>query len=204
MFPSWFTLHFNCTGLEIGLYIETPDWANQPSENDKICIGNWSDIKYISIAMDTSLMYQSIPSLTIPPSPSDPRGFARFHCPEDPVFAQISFELDKFSTVSKEKCRNFSICFKETGGGLKSRCSCAVSYQEKMSTVSLITQTIFGHFSHFDKILRSVIFATTRSSLKFWVSYIARFIINIRSISRPAYSWSIDRVYLIYSQSRKP
>ena len=37
------------------------------------------------------------------------------------------FELEKFSTVLKEKCRNFSICFKETGGSLKSKCSCAVS-----------------------------------------------------------------------------
>ena len=39
------------------------------------------------------------------------------------------FELEKFSTVLKEKCRNFSICFKETGDILKSSCSCAVSCQ---------------------------------------------------------------------------
>ena len=32
------------------------------------------------------------------------------------------FELKKFRTVLKEKCRNFSICFKETGISLKSRC----------------------------------------------------------------------------------
>ena len=79
-------------------------------------------------------MYQSIPSLTIPrATPGD------FHVltarGEGRVFAQLSlpgdrgFELDKFSTVLKEKCRNFSICLKETGGSLKSRCSCAVSHQ---------------------------------------------------------------------------
>ena len=28
-----------------------------------------------------------------------------------------------------EVAANFSICFKETGGSLKSRCSCVVSYQ---------------------------------------------------------------------------
>ena len=39
------------------------------------------------------------------------------------------FESEKFSTVLKERCRNFSICFRETGGSLKSKCSCAVSYQ---------------------------------------------------------------------------
>ena len=65
------------------------------------------------------IMYQLIPSLTIPPS--DPRGFARSHCPgERRVFAQFSlpggqgFEFEKFSTVLKEKCRNVSICFKES------------------------------------------------------------------------------------------
>ena len=36
------------------------------------------------------------------------------------------FELEKVSTGLKEKCRNF---FKETGGSLKGRCSCAVSCQ---------------------------------------------------------------------------
>ena len=35
------------------------------------------------------LMYQSIPSLTIPPC--DPRGFARFSCPRGRVFAPLSF-----------------------------------------------------------------------------------------------------------------
>ena len=53
------------------------------------------------------------------------------------------FEFEEFSIVWKEKCSNFSICFKETGGRMKSRCSYAVSYQflhkHWMSTVSLIT-----------------------------------------------------------------
>ena len=79
-------------------------------------------------------MYQSIPSLTIPPG--DPQGFARSQYPGvgfSPNFLFApggrGFELEKSSTVPKEKCGNFSICFKETGGNLKSRCSCAVSYQ---------------------------------------------------------------------------
>ena len=82
-------------------------------------------------------MYQSIPSMTILPL-GDPRGFSRYHCPGGRVFAQLSlqgggggsgFELEKFPTVLKEKCRNSSICFKETGGSFKSRCSCAVLYR---------------------------------------------------------------------------
>ena len=61
-------------------------------------------------------MYQSIPSLTIPRG--DLRGFARSHYPGSRVFAQLplpggrGFELEKFSTVFKEKCKNFSICFR--------------------------------------------------------------------------------------------
>ena len=47
-----------------------------------------------------------------------------FLCPGDQ-----GFELEKFPAVLKGKCMNFSICFKETGGSLKSRCSCVVSYQ---------------------------------------------------------------------------
>ena len=35
-------------------------------------------------------MYQSIPSLTIPP-PGDPRGFAHFSCPRGRVFALLSY-----------------------------------------------------------------------------------------------------------------
>ena len=96
--------------------------------------------------------------------PGDPRGFARSHCPRGRIFAQLplpggggwAFELEKFSAVLKEKSKNFSNCFKETRGSLKSKCSCAVSYQflqkQYMSAVYVITQTIFGHFGHFDKI----------------------------------------------------
>ena len=82
------------------------------------------------IVFHQKIMCQSIPCLTIPPG--DP---SRSHCRGGRVFAQLSlpgsrgFEFDKFSAVLKEKCRNFSICFKETGGSLKSRCSCAVSDQ---------------------------------------------------------------------------
>ena len=81
-------------------------------------------------------MYQSIPSLTIPPGGLP--GTRTFPLPEGVGFSPNflfalgggrGFELEKFSTVPKERCGNFSICFKETGGSLKSRCSCAVSYQ---------------------------------------------------------------------------
>ena len=67
-------------------------------------------------------MYQSIPSLTI--TPDDPRGFARSHC-----LGVRDFESERFSTVFEDKRRNFSICFKETEGSLKSKFSCAVSCQ---------------------------------------------------------------------------
>ena len=66
--------------------------------------------------------------------PGDTQGLARSHCSRVGFSSKFlcwgsrGFELEKFSTVLKEKCRNFSICFKETGGSLKSRCSCAVSY----------------------------------------------------------------------------
>ena len=68
-----------------------------------------------------------------PDHPSDDLwGFARSHCPEVgflPNFHCLGgrgFKLEKFSTALKEKCRNFLICFIETGGSLKSRCSYAV------------------------------------------------------------------------------
>ena len=68
-------------------------------------------------------------------APRQPRGFTHFHglgvgfspnflCP-----GGQGFELERFSTVLKEKCKNFQICFKKTRGGLKSKRSCAVSYQ---------------------------------------------------------------------------
>ena len=75
----------------------------------------------------------SIPDHLLPQRPpgihtshSQGVGFSpNFLCPRG-----RGFEIKNFSTVLKGKCRNFSICFKETGGSLKSRCSCAaVSYQ---------------------------------------------------------------------------
>ena len=95
----------------------------------------------------TRLMYQSIPSLPIPLG--DPQGFAHSHCPGVGFSRNFlcsggrGFELQKFSTVLKEKCKNSSICFKESGGSLKDMCSCVVSYQlfqkQWMFIVSLIT-----------------------------------------------------------------
>ena len=78
-------------------------------------------------------MCQSIPSLTIPrATPGDSQiptaqGFG--FSPNFLLPGGQALELEKFSAVLKEKCRNFSICFKETRGSMKSRCSCAVSYQ---------------------------------------------------------------------------
>ena len=101
------------------------------------------------------------------------------------------FGSESFSTVLKEKCRNFSICFKETGGSLQIRCSCAVSYRiyqflrkQLMSTVFLIRYVLFWvileNFSGHPRIT----FANTRSSLNFCVSNIARTIVKIPSVSR--------------------
>ena len=47
-------------------------------------------------------MYQSIPSLTI--APDDPPEIARSH-----FLGVRDFDSEKFSTVFKDKCRNFSI-----------------------------------------------------------------------------------------------
>ena len=67
--------------------------------------------------------------------PGDPQGFALSHFPGVRFFPNFlcpggrGIEFEKFSTVLKENCRKFSICFKETRGSLISRCSWAVSYQ---------------------------------------------------------------------------
>ena len=62
---------------------------------------------------------------TLPPS-GRPPAFEHSHCPRVGFFPNF---LCPGVRVLNEKCRNFSICFKETGGSLKSRCSCDVSYQ---------------------------------------------------------------------------
>ena len=77
-------------------------------------------------------MYQSIP---IPP-PRATSGDSHIltawrlgFSPNFPCAGGGGFELEKFPIVLKEKCRNFSICLKETGFSLTTRCSCAVSCQ---------------------------------------------------------------------------
>ena len=151
-------------------------------------------------------MYESIPSLIKPPS--DPRdshaliapgvGFSpNFLCP-----AVRCFELEKFPTDLKEKCRNFSICFKETGGSLKRQvflcCFISIFAKTVEPTVSLITYTNSVILIKLSGPAR-VIFVYARSSLKFRVSYVVRFIVNIQFASR-----LFPRVFLIYGQSRKP
>ena len=87
------------------------------------------------LTRDSKIANVSINSKPDHPPPGRPPGIHLFSLPGGRVFAQPfcsvrwGFELEKFTTVLKEKCRNFSICFKETGGSLKSRCSCAVLYQ---------------------------------------------------------------------------
>ena len=112
------------------------------------------------------VMYQSIPSLTIPPG--DPRGFGRSHCPGGQVFAQFSLpELDKFFYSFGRKMQEHLHLFRRQLEKQVFLC-CFTSIFAKTVDASLITSTIFGHFSHFDKFSGHprVIFADTRSSLK--------------------------------------
>ena len=74
----------------------------------------------------------SVNSKTDYPPRGDPLEIRTFSLPEGRVFAQLSlpggrdFKLEKSPTILKEKCRNFSICFKETGDSLNIMCSCSV------------------------------------------------------------------------------
>ena len=80
----------------------------------------------------SSILNVSVNSKPDHPPPGDPRGIHTPGVGFSPSFlfpGARGFELEKFSTVLKEKCRNSSNCLKETGGSLKSRCSCAVSYR---------------------------------------------------------------------------
>ena len=115
-------------------------------------------------------MYQSIPSLTIARATARDSlvltarrvGFS----PNCLCSGGLGFELEKFRTVLKEKCRDFTICFEETRGSLKRRCSCAVSCKflqkqwiRPLSAIMVILIKFSGH--------PRVIFANARSSLKF-------------------------------------
>ena len=68
------------------------------------------------------------------------RSSPNFLCP-----GARGFEFEKFSTVLN---RNFSICFKETGGSLKSRYSCAVSYHFFFAK-PVDVHCIFNNIDHF-------------------------------------------------------
>ena len=147
-------------------------------------------------------MYQSIPSLTILPS-GDPRGFAHSHCPRGWVFSQFfpcpwgrDFESEKLFTALKEICRQELLdLIQRNWRQLEKQVflCCFISMFAKTVDVYCICNNI-DHFWPF-RSFPSVIFAIARSSLKFQVSYIARFIINIWSVSR-----LLSRVFLIYSQ----
>ena len=97
-------------------------------------------------------MYQSVPSLTIPPAA--PRRFTRSHCPGGWVFAQLSlprgrgFELEKFSTVLKELLD----LFQRNRRQLEKQVflCCFISIFAKTVDV----YCIFGNKDRFDKISR--------------------------------------------------
>ena len=134
-------------------------------------------------------MYQSIPARTIPRVTAGELqvltalrvGFL----PNCLCLGGQGFEFEKFSTVLEEKCRNFSICFKETGGSFAKPLflCCFISIFVKIVGICLIFNKIdhFQLFGHFDKIsgYPRVIFSNARSSLKLCLSYIARTIVNI-------------------------
>ena len=151
------------------------------------------------------LMYQSVPSLTI--HPGDPREFARFHCPRLGFFTLLSlpgasgFWIREISYSSERQMQGLLDLFQRNRSSLKSkccftsicknsRCLLYLEYQRQFSVISVILIKFSGH--------PRVIFANARSSLKFWVSYVARFIVNIRCVSR-----LFPRVFLIYCQSMR-
>ena len=86
-----------------------------------------------------------------PGDPGDPHVFTALAgigfspsllCPEG-----SGFELEKFPAVLKEKCRNFSICFKETGPVWKAG---VVSYQFFAKTIDVYCILInIDHFRPF-------------------------------------------------------
>ena len=96
-----------------------------------IGIGSKDNILKMSLQKISYVLVNSKPDH--PPPPRAIPGYS-FPLPWGQVFAQLllpggrGFKLEKFSRVLKDKCRNFSICFKETGGSFKSRYSCAVSH----------------------------------------------------------------------------
>ena len=71
------------------------------------------------LPIDYVIMYQSIPSLTIPPR-GDPRGFAHSSCPWSRVFAPLScpgvLNQSKSSIILK-KSAIFALSLKQMGSG---------------------------------------------------------------------------------------
>ena len=100
-----------------------------------------------------NFMYQSVPSLAIPPPRATPgdshvltaRGVGflpNFLCP-----GRRGFELENFSTVLKEKCRNLQICVKETGGSLKA--GVFVLFHTIFFAKTVDVYCIFNNIDHF-------------------------------------------------------
>ena len=123
-------VHLNCIGFTRSRYIPERQSSKLNAYLYQVCKRNdylyqvCSCSKRIRFRANVALMYQSIPSLSIPPSPSppvDPRGFARSHCPGvgfSPNFlcpGDRGFEFEKFPTILKEKCWNFPFVSKRPG-----------------------------------------------------------------------------------------
>ena len=96
-------------------------------------------------------MYQSIPSLTIPRAiPGDSHVLTakgvlpNFLCP-----AHQGFELEKFPTVLKEKCRNFSTCFRKNRRQLEKQMflCCFISIAKTVDVYFIFNNRPFSAFT---------------------------------------------------------
>ena len=142
------------------------------------------------------IMYQSIPSLTIP------SGIRTFSLPGGSGFCPTIFarglNWKNFLQFWKKNTGTSRFVSKKPEAALQSRGYFAVSCQFLQKTVDIYCVPFSAILIKFSGHPR-VMFANARSSLKFWVSYIARTIINILSVSR-----LFRGVFLMHSQSGKP
>ena len=85
-------------------------------------------------------MYQSIPSLTIPSPPGDPRGFADFSCPRGRVFAPL-FRPGVLSQSNFEKSAIFALSLKQLSSSSFHMFIYARSKQRDLVSICTITNT---------------------------------------------------------------
>ena len=124
-------------------------------------------------------MYQPIPNLTIPrATPGD----------SHVLTARGAGVLNQRSFYSSERKMQdlLDLCQETPAEQVLLRCFISI-FAKTVDVYCIFTRwNIFGHFGHLDKTSghSRVIFANARPSLKFCMSYIARTIANIRSVSR--------------------